>query len=591
MKRNTLIPALLICLMAISTTSCKKSFLDAKVPGVASGEQLNNVTNTEALVIAAYAGLGNGYWNASWTSDYVWGSIRSDDAYKGGSSVSDQGQLNDLEQYNLVTAAVGGFQNNTWIGVYNNISRINLALRQLDNITDADYIVSGVTNAKKVRQAEMRFLRGHFMFVLKRLFNYPVWIEHTATQEEIRTTSNRQFTSDQLWDKIAEDFQFAIDNLPPTQPQVGRANKWAATAYLAKVRLYQAYKQDENHNVVSITPERLQEVVTLTDAVINSGKYSLVDIYGKKWTYGYENNSESIFAVQYSFDDGTTFGRIDLEHGLNYNMAPAYGCCSFHPASQNLVNAFKTDMVTGLPKFETFNNTEMKNPADFESPVNTVDPRLDHTVGVISHPFKYDVGFVAQPSWARSPAVYGSFLTMKEVQLPSTNAIRKAGAFFGTAQNWDILQYNDVLLMKAEALIELGQQELARPLINQIRERAEASEAWTTYPAGHPKAGQGFSSYKIAQYDGVNLPWTKENARKALQWERRLEFAMESPRFFDLVRWGIAAETINAYLTVEKTRRNHLSSAVFTKGRDEYLPIPQAQIDLVDGLYTQNPKY
>lgn len=589
MKNSKSLAVIITGMVVLSVLSCKKSFLDTSVPGVATIDRLNTVSTTEGLVVAAYAGLGNSYWNTSFGSDYIWGSIRSDDAYKGGSSVSDQGQLNDLEQYNLVTAAVGGYQNNTWIAVYECISRVNLALRQLDAFSDADYVVSGVTNAKKVRQAELRFLRAHFMFVLKRLFNYPVWIEHTATQEEIRTISNRQFSNDELWNKIADDFQFGLDNLPENQPQVGRATKWAAAAYLAKVRLYQAYKQDEQHNVTSIDQNRLAEVVTLTDAVINSGKYQLLDNLGKKWTYGYENNKESIFAIQYSFDDGTTFGRIDLEHGLNYNMSPAYGCCSFHVPSQNLVNAFQTDPSTGLPLFETFNNAELKTPGDFDT--HTMDARLDHTVGITSHPFKYDLGFVTQASWSRTPAVYGNFLTMKEIQLPSTNAIRKAGAFFGTAQNWDILQYNDVLLMKAEALIEMGQQELAMPIINQIRQRAVSSEVWTTYPAGHAKAGQGFSNYRTGLYDGTNLPWTQANAREALRWERRLEFAMESPRFHDLVRWGIAAETLNAYLTKEKTRHPHLQNAVFTKGRDEYLPIPQDQINLVDGIYQQNPGY
>ena len=571
--------------------SCKKSFLDVKPEGIVTAEALNTVSKTEELVIAAYAGLGNTTFNHAWSSDFVWGSVRSDDAYKGGSGVADQSPLNDLEQYNLVTAAVGGYQNNTWIGVYGCISRVNLALRQLDKFSDAEYIVSGVPNAKKVRQAELRFLRGHFMFILKRLFNYPVWIEHTALQADIKMISNRQFTNEQLWDKIAADFQFGLDNLPDVQPQKGRANKWAATAYLAKVRLYQAYVQNDAHAITSINTTKLQQVVSLTDAVINSGKFSLVDNFGKKWTYGYENNSESIFAIQYSFDDGTNWGRVDFEHGLNYNMASVYGCCSFHHASQNLVNAFKTDQVTGLPLFETFNNNEMKNPADFLSPVNSVDPRLDHTVGVPSHPFKYNVNFVAQPSWSRTPAVYGNFLPMKEIQLPGTNAIRKGGAFFGTAQNWDILQYNDILLMKAEALIELGQQDLARPIINEIRNRAANSVTWTIYPAGNPNAGKGFSNYKISLYDGISLPWTQANARKALQWERRLEFAMESPRFHDLVRWGIAAETLNSYLAIEKVRRPYLNSAIFTKGRDEYLPIPQDQINLVDGLYVQNPGY
>lgn len=590
MKQYKFVIIITITLAITFVVSCKKSFLDVQPTGVITEEALNSVPKTEDLIIAAYAGLGNTTYDRSWGSDYVWGSVRSDDAYKGGSGVADQSNLNDLEQYNTVTPTVATYPNNTWIGVYQVISRINLGLRQLDKFTDAEYIVNGLPNARKVRQAELRFLRGHFMFILKRIFNYPVWIEHTATQDEIRLISNRQFTNTQLWDKIAEDFQFGVDNLPDAQAQKARANKLAATAYLAKVLLYQAYPQDEDHTVTSIDATKLQQVVTLTDAVINSNKFSLLDNYGKKWSVGFENenNPESIFAIQYSQDDGTRWGRIDYEHGLNYNMAAPYGCCSFHHPSQNLVNAFKTDMVTGLPLFETFNNTEMKNPEDFQIPANTVDPRLDHTSGIPSHPFKYDVNFVAQTSWARAPAVYGNFVPMKEIQLPNPAIIRKSGPFTGTAKNWDILQYNDILLMKAEALIELGQQELARPIINQIRTRASNSTSWITYPVGHPKAGQGFSSYKISLYDGVNLPWTKENARKALQWERRLEFAMESPRFHDLVRWGIAAETLNGYLAVEKIRHPYLSSAVFTKGRDEYLPIPQDQINLVDGLYVQN---
>jgi len=572
------------------TLSCSDSFLDISPEGAVLEEGLGTVDRTEGLIIAAYAGVANSSWNYTWNSDYVWGSIRSDDAYKGGSGVADQSPVNDLEQYYLVTAAVPGYQNNAWEGIYEAISRINLALQQLDNFSDDTYVIEGVPQAKTKRQAELRFLRGHLMFILKRLFKHPVWIEHTVPQDEVKLISNREFTSDELWDKIAEDFQFGMDNLPPQQQQVGRPNQYAAAAYLAKTRLYQAYEQDDKHAVVAINSSKLEEVVRLADLVIGSGRYALVDNYGKKWTYGYENNSESIFAIQYSLDDGTAWGRVDFEHGLNYNMASEYGCCSFHPASQNLVNAFKTDPATGLPEFDTFNDEPMSAPEDFQAP-NTVDPRLDHTIGIVSHPFKYDVNFVVQPSWSRTPAVYGYFLPMKEIQLPSTGAIRKGGAFFGTAQNWDILQYNDVLLMKAEALIELNRHDEARPIINEIRERAMQSVQWTTYPEGHPNAGKGFSNYRVALYDGENLPWTKENARKALRWERRLEFAMESPRFHDLVRWGIAEEVLNEYLEDERKFRPHLSNAVFTAGRDEYLPIPQAQIDLVEGIYEQNPGY
>jgi hypothetical protein len=173
---------------------------------------------------------------------------------------------------------------------------------------------------------------------------------------------------------------------------------------------------------------------------------------------------------------------------------------------------------------------------------------------------------------------------MKEQQAADCSCYKKEGPFIGTSKNIDIIRYADVLLMQAEAYIELGQQALALPLINQVRARAAAS-------TGRLRKADGTfaSNYLIRPYEGSN--WTQEYARRALQWERRLEFALESPRFFDLVRWGIAEPTLNAYLAKEKTRRSHLNGAKFTAGRDEYLPIPQREINFTKGLYVQNSGY
>ena len=173
---------------------------------------------------------------------------------------------------------------------------------------------------------------------------------------------------------------------------------------------------------------------------------------------------------------------------------------------------------------------------------------------------------------------------MKEQRLLTALVLKKVGLLC-SSKNIDIIRYADVLLFKAEALIELGRQDEALPLINMLRTRAKSSTGRTKHANGTNP-----SNYKISEYVG-GAGWTKDYARTALQWERRLEFAMESPRFFDLVRWGIAAETLNAYLATEKTRRAYLTNAVFTKGRDEYFPIPQREIDFTKGLYKQNPGY
>jgi hypothetical protein len=154
----------------------------------------------------------------------------------------------------------------------------------------------------------------------------------------------------------------------------------------------------------------------------------------------------------------------------------------------------------------------------------------------------------------------------------------------GTAKNYDILRYDDLLLIQAEAYIQLGQQDKALPIINQIRTRAaNSTNRLKKLDGSFP------SNYNLKNYPATN--WTAAYALKALQWERRLEFATEGERFFDLVRWGIAEKVLNDYLNIEKVRRTFLSTAKFTAGRDEYLPIPQSEITFTNGLYKQNPGY
>ena len=568
MKNIKIITFLLSGLLLVS--SCKKA-LDYTPPGVLSSSDLTSPTAVEGLVTAAYAAIGNGDMIGPIYSNWVYGSVHSDDAYKGGGGTGDVGEIDAIEHYNLVTPSMGAFVTRTWQNLFKSIARANVALRAVNSLDEVAF------PQKKIRQAELRFLRGHSYFIMKLLYkNIPIFDE-TLTSDEILKVSN-DLSNEDSWNKIADDFQYAIDNLPETQPEIGRANKFAAEAYLAKLRLYQAYEQDATHHVTGINPSRLQEVVTLTQAVISSGKYALSDDIADDFLPETENGPESVFAIQFTINDGTTAGRLNYEDGLNYpHGAPQYGCCGFHAASQNLVNAHTTD-ANGLPNFTTFNNTI----ADLTTA--TVDPRLDHTVGIDGHPYKYDNTKPFSNSWVRDPGVYGNFHTMRDQQLATSSSYFKNGPFMGTAKNVDVLRYDDVLLMQAEAYIELGQQDLALPLINQIRDRAAAS-------TGRLKKLDGTfpSNYNIKPYPATG--WTQAYARQALQWERRLEFATEGSRFFDLVRWGIAEQTLNAYIDVEKTRRTFLTTAKFTAGRDEYLPIPQSEITFTNGLYKQNPGY
>jgi starch-binding outer membrane protein, SusD/RagB family len=551
-------------------SSCKKA-LDYTPPGVLSSADLTSPTAIEGLVTAAYAAIGNGDMIGPIYSNWAFGSVHSDDAYKGGGGTGDVGDVDAMEHYNLVTPNMGWFVTRTWQNLFKSIGRANVALRAVNGLDETAF------PQKKIRQAELRFLRAHSYFTMKRLYkNIPIFDE-TVSDEDVLKTSN-DLSNEDSWNKIADDFQFAVDNLPETQTEIARANKYAAQAYLARLRLYQAYEQDATHKVTTVNQTRLQEVVTLTQSVIASGKYALSADIANNFLAETENGPESVFAIQFTINDGTTSGRMSFEDGLNYpHGAPQYGCCGFHAPSQNLVNAHTTD-ANGLPNFTSFNNSI----ADLNTV--TVDPRLDHTVGIDGHPYKYDNTKPFSNSWVRDPGVYGNFHSMRYQQLATSPSYFKLGPFMGTAHNYDIIRYDDVLLMQAEAYIELGQQALALPLINQIRARAAAS-------TGRLKKADGTfaSKYNVKEYPVTG--WTQAYARTALQWERRLEFATEGDRFFDLVRWGIAEPTLNAYINVEKVRRTFLSTAKFTAGRDEYLPIPQSEITFTNGLYKQNPGY
>lgn len=563
----------IICcsVVLISLVSCD-SFLEINPQRTLGDEQLNSPDNVEKLVIAAYSSLGNDWFNNGINSPWPYGDLRGGDAYKGGAGTGDMDDWNLYETFTPMRIDVGGIDRK-WYRQYVAISRTNNALGRLNNLLETDF------SKKNIRIAEMRFLRAHHLFELKILFKHIVFIDETIPADDYVKISNVEYTSAQMWEKIIEEFRFAVENLPEDNIDLGRANQYMAKAYLAKALLYAAYEQDEKHEVTSINKNKLEEVVRLVTEL--SGKYRLAPDYAQNFLWEYENGPESIFAVQCSRNDETLHGRLDWGAMLSYPMNSEYGCCGFHQPSQNFVNAFKTS-EKGLPLFDTFNNWDIHTPEDMQN--NRIDPRLMHTVAIPGLPYKYKTDFIFRESWNRQPETYGAFMSLKEVELYDCPCFEKVNPFMSSSKNRDIIRYDDALLWKAEALIELGRQQEALPIINDIRARAKKSTALLTDISGQPTG-----NFVISEYiDGVNCTWTQEFARQALRWERRLELGMEGFRFFDLVRWGIAAEYVNNYFQVEKTKRDYLGNARFTKNKDEYFPIPLAQINFSKKLYQQN---
>jgi starch-binding outer membrane protein, SusD/RagB family len=565
----------IVLLFTATIVSCKKQ-LDKQPQGVIASDELNTPENVDKMVIAAYSSLGDENLHTS-NSLWPWGSMRSGDAYKGGDGPGDNSEWNDYETF-VTNQNTNSLTDQMWTQMYNGIARANNALLRVNAMTTANY------PQKAERQAELHFLRGNWYFMLKILYNRVPYIDENIPATAYDTVSNVSYTSDALWTKIENDFKFAASTLPATQSDVGRPTRYAAMAYLAKTLLYHAYTQNDQHAVTGIDQTKLAQVSALCDSVINNSTYKLAADFGDNFLAETENGPESVFAIQYSKNDGTPFGRIDMGQSLIYPMNPQFGCCWQHIPSQDLVDAFKTD-ANGLPMFAGYNATRATQPADFLN--QTFDPRLDHSVAIPGHPYKYEPTFVYQTSWARDPATYGTFSELKGAVAADDPAFQKIPPFMSSSKNWELIRFSDVLLWKAEALIEMGQYQAALPYINQVRQRAANSTARLKQANG-----SFISNYKVAAYQpGVNCTWTQDYARQALRTERRLEFALEGNRFFDLVRWGIAATYLNAYFASESTIRPHLKNAHFTAGRDEYLPIPLNQINYSKGLYKQNPGF
>ena len=558
--------------LLLPMTACD-SFLEVTPQGIANSDDLNSVDNVEKMVIAAYSALGNDNYQDGMFSPWPYGDLRAGDAYKGGAGTGDMGDFHLFETF-VYLRDDNSYLDKRWYAQYINIARCNDALKRINALSESDYA------KKKMREAEVRFLRAHFYFEIKIMFKHIPWVDENDQSEDYINISNVEYTDQQLWEMIIEEFRYAVNNLPETQDEVGRANKNMAQAYLAKALLYAAYVQDDQHNVTSIDQNKLQEVVTLCQGLGN--RYALADDFAENFLCETENGKESIFAIQNSVNDNTLRGRLDWGAMLNYPMNPDYGCCGFHCPSQNMVNAFQTD-ANGLPQFDTYNDNNIQTAEDLLT--HNIDPRLNHTVAIPGAPYKYNPEFIFETSWTRDPSTYGSFMSMKETVLPDCPCFAFASPFMSSGKNRDIIRYDDVMLWQAEALIELGRHQEALPLINAIRERAARSTTRLVDVQGDP-----IGKYVVAAYEpGKNCPaWTQEFARKALRWERRLEMSQEGTRYFDLVRWGIAAETVNAYFAVEKTRRTYMGEAQCTKNRDEYFPIPKNQINFSKKLYQQN---
>ncbi|WP_152000863.1 MULTISPECIES: RagB/SusD family nutrient uptake outer membrane protein [unclassified Imperialibacter] len=579
MKKNIIKGAAgLFVALTVLVIGCKDEFLEIAPTGTLSRAQLTSAKGIDGSLIAAYSQVNGRNRRMGSASNWVWGSIRGGEHNKG-TDPGDFSDINPIQRYEYLPTQ--GVINEAYTSWYEGVARCNNVMALL---ADAD---EGVSDEFKTSvEAQARFLRAHFYFQLKINFDDTPYIDETI---DYGTGIDEVGNDQNLYPKIVADMQFAYDNLPETQDQAGRVNKTAAAAYLGKINLFQ-----NNHAAA----------LALFNEVITSGKTSngktvgLVASFPDIFKAENDNHEESIWAYQSAANTGSVNNanpEFDLNWPYNTGANGPGNCCGFFAPTFELANHYRTDAI-GLPLFDrAFNSPANEVKTDqglqsdeaFTEDAGNLDPRIDFTIGRRGIPYldwQEHPGF----DWIRNQANAGPYSPKKYVYYKTDVGTYQDNSSWTpgyAAMNINIIRFADVLLMAAECEIEVGSLEKAREYVNMVRERAANDASWVT-----EYDGSGFAAnYVIGTYD---TPWTdKTAAEKAVRMERKLELAGEGQRFYDLVRWGIAAQDLNAYLAYEsKILINAMGGASFDP-KDVLLPLPQGQIDLMNGVLVQNDGY
>jgi len=572
--------------------SCNKSFLTKAPIGSYTPDVVATKAGVSGLLIGAYSLLeghggagpnvpGGGDWVTA-GDNWVWGSVCADDSHKG----SDPGDQPDIVP--LMTwseSATNNYNEGKWEVSYDGVQRSNEVIREMrlaKDILPEDTIQF---------TAEARFLRAHYMMEAKKVFGNVPYVDesvtYTAGNWRVPNSADVATNNGEVWPKIEADLQYAVSNLPETQAQAGRVNKWAAQAYLVKAYMFQ-------QKYAAALP-------LLTDLITNgktaSGlKYKLLDKFSDNFNAATKNGSESVFAAQNSVNDGSGAANSNPGDVLNFDYQGPIGCCGFNQPSYSLVNAYKTDPATGYAMPDTYNNSNLKNDQGLKSTdaytadnTTPVDPRLDRTVGRRGIPY-LDWGINPGFIWIRNQASAGPYLPIKNVPYKSQIGVYTDKSSWTpgyTSININLVRFADVLLWAAECEVEVGSLDNAQADVNLVRTRAANPADFVPLSVANYKV----SPYAAGFFAGLG----QAGARKYVQFERRLELAMEGQRFFDLVRYGTAAAELNAYVAKEVGYGYQLmQGAVFTEN-SKYFAIPQIEIDAstVGGkpTLTQNPGY
>lgn len=612
--RNIYIIYSVIILLGI--TGCSTEFSDIRPVGSVDEATLSDKEGVDMLVVGMYASLlNNDYFNAT-LSNWAYGDVMGGSANKG-STFNDQSDFTNLETYAITSD--NGYLRGKWGSVYNGVFRANKLIQVAGKIEGELTEIPGLERDYFTEViAQARLFRGLWHFEGIKVFGAA--IPYVGSEEFAESVNPLVSNVDEsgnykyIWDKIIDDLNFAYANLPDVwSADKGRINKWAAAALLAKVKMYQSSPYNGTNN----TGNHWDEVKIILQDIMENGrdnngtKFRLAETYEMLFTAGESDwTGESVFDIQLSIAGSQT--NTNIMYGNSHiGMVGALGTggWGFFQPSYEMVNSYIVDDA-GLPFLDK--KYQERKPLTVlvsnipQTDLSTfTDPRLDINVGRFGVPFwDWSVPKIID-GWVRDVGNGGIYLNKKYLPKKADQGSLSVPTSTGsTAKNYHYIRYADVLLWYAEALIETGELQKAGDYINQIRERASNSYVRAVDATTMEESTSDFifedlinndgyknaaGNYRIGIYPSSQFS-TKESALEALRFERKLEFALEGQRWFDLCRWGIVDDVLNNYIQYEK---NYLIKYQSSKYNSNWvtLPIPESEIITMDGVLVQNENW
>ena len=604
MKKVLLYSAFALGTLTMST-GCGDNFLLLTPVSSTSEATLSDAAGLDYLLTGAYSSFNSmlssagGMGEASLTN-WVWGDIAGGDANKG-STASDQPDLTQIETWAWSTA--NGYIKNRWDAVYESVKRCNAVISLATKLADQ------LPNANEVI-AQAKFIKGFWMFEAIRIYGPAI---PYVTVEDFEASTDPQVSNvDEsgnyvyIWNKVEQDLKDAIDGLPETWGgDYGRATKWQAKAVLAKLYLYWASPYDGSAGYGDSSKYALAK--TYLDDIITNGvdakgqKYTLADTYDALWHYETSDwTGESVFDVQFTFNGNTSqTASPHHTHATEFSGALGYGGWGFYQPSYEFVNNHIVD-ANGLPlSFAEYTaHKPLTTPGTDQTDLSIfTDPRLDVSAGRFGVPYK-DWGIPSGLStFVRDSGNGGVYLNKKQHAWKAERAGAATTNPTSTAMNYHVIRFADILLMRAEVAYFEEDYKTVIDIVNQIRTRAAkgfvAAEEGTvgSYSMenlvdGKTVAGAA-ANYRIGLYPASYA--TADKAWDALEREIRLEFGMEGHRWFDIARWGKAAERLNAYAKAESKYLGKFINTYQTNWVN--FPIPQSEIQTAQGRFVQTPAW